>query len=91
MTGAAAAFTVQRERVMLEALMPRLRQARLTPRERRIVRRILAGRTNRAIADDLGVSYQSVRNALTVIYEKCGVRTRLELALVAAARKKRRG
>jgi DNA-binding NarL/FixJ family response regulator len=56
---------------------------RLTPREREIVQAILDGCTNREIASRLSVREQSVRNALTVIYGKFHVRTRLQLARVA--------
>jgi DNA-binding NarL/FixJ family response regulator len=62
--------------------------SRLTRAERRIVRRVLTGRTNREIANDLRVTEQFVKNALTVIYDKCGVRNRLELALAIARRRR---
>jgi DNA-binding NarL/FixJ family response regulator len=55
--------------------------ARLTPRERQIVRALLAGRTNREIGERLGVREQTIKNHLSVIYGKVGVRNRLELAL----------
>ena len=64
--------------------------SRLTRRERRIVRRILAGRRNREIARELGITQQSVKNAVSVIYEKCGVRNRLELVVFAARRRRRK-
>jgi DNA-binding NarL/FixJ family response regulator len=55
----------------------------LTPRERDVVRGIAAGRTNREIAKELGISLQSVKNILSVVYQKCHVRNRLELAVLA--------
>jgi DNA-binding NarL/FixJ family response regulator len=67
----------------------RRKPEKLTPRERRIIRRIIAGRTNREIATDLRITHQSVRNALTVLYEKCGVRNRLELAMMASRRRRK--
>ena len=55
----------------------------LTPRERDLVRGIIAGCTNREIARELGINEQSVKNVLSTIYLKCRVRNRLELALFA--------
>jgi DNA-binding NarL/FixJ family response regulator len=54
-----------------------------TPRERDIVGRIIAGRTNREIARELGLSEQAIKNVLSTVYAKCHVRNRLELALFA--------
>jgi DNA-binding NarL/FixJ family response regulator len=54
---------------------------RLTPRERDVVRGVAAGKTNREIATGFGLSEQSVKNILSTVYLKCGVRNRLELAL----------
>ena len=47
---------------------------------------IVDGRTNKAIAQKFGVSEQTVRNQLTVLFEKYGVSTRLELAMYAFRR-----
>jgi DNA-binding NarL/FixJ family response regulator len=55
----------------------------LTPRERDLVRCIVAGKTNREIAQALRLSEQAVKNVLSTIYLKCHVRNRLELALFA--------
>jgi DNA-binding NarL/FixJ family response regulator len=60
---------------------------RLTRRERELLAEIIEGRTNKAIADKYGVSEQTVRNQLSVLFEKFGVRTRLELAVVAIRQK----
>lgn len=57
--------------------------ARLTPRQRRVVRALLAGSTNREMAGRLGLREQTVKNQLSVIYSKLGVRNRLELAVHA--------
>lgn len=54
----------------------------LTPREHDIVRAVLGGASNGAIASDFALSPQTVRNHLSSIYLKLGVSTRLELALL---------
>jgi len=53
----------------------------LSPREREVVRGIVAGRTNRELAREFGLNEQSVKNVLSTVYQKCHVRNRLELAL----------
>jgi len=55
----------------------------LTPRERDVVRGVIFGRTNREIARELNVGEQAVKNLLSIVYQKCHVRSRLELALFA--------
>lgn len=55
----------------------------LTRREREIVIAILDGCTNREMARRFGVTEQTVKNQLTTLYDKLGVSSRLELALVA--------
>lgn len=55
----------------------------LTPRERDVVRGVVEGRTNREIADELGLTVQAVKNVLSTVFLKCRVRNRLELALFA--------
>jgi DNA-binding CsgD family transcriptional regulator len=51
----------------------------LTPREAQVLQRLLAGSTTREIADSYGIGHQTVKNYVTVIYEKVGVRGRSEL------------
>ena len=53
----------------------------LTPRERDVVRGVMAGRTNREIASEVDLGEQAVKNLLSTVYQKCHVRGRLELAL----------
>jgi DNA-binding NarL/FixJ family response regulator len=60
--------------------------SRLTPRELKIVRALCAGATNREIANGLGLREQTVKNRLSVIYGKLGVRNRVELAIHAERR-----
>jgi len=54
---------------------------RLTPRERQIVAEVVAGKTNKEIAQELCVSLQTIKHHLTNIFDKVGVHNRLELAL----------
>ncbi|MFB3922719.1 MAG: response regulator [Terriglobia bacterium] len=55
----------------------------LTPRELEIVSAIVAGYTNKDIAQKYSISEQTVKHHLTNIFDKLGVSTRLELALFA--------
>ena len=62
-----------------------MKPAVLTRRQRDVVRALQAGSTNREIARQLGLQEQTVRNHLSVIYGKLGLRNRLELSLRAAS------
>jgi two-component system nitrate/nitrite response regulator NarL len=53
----------------------------LTPRELEIVAAIVAGYTNKDIAQKFSLSEQTVKHHLTNIFDKLGVSNRLELAL----------
>ena len=55
----------------------------LTPRELDVVAAIVDGAGNKDIAQQFGVSQQTVKNHLSSIFDKLGVSTRLELALYA--------
>lgn len=54
---------------------------RLSGRELRVVAALIRGYKNREIAELVGTSEQTVKNALRSIYDKTGVSDRLELAL----------
>ena len=58
----------------------------LTARERDIARLVGEGLKNDAIAQRLFISEKTVRNHLTVIFDKVGVRDRLHLAIYAYRR-----
>lgn len=55
----------------------------LTPRELEIVSAIIAGSTNKAIAQQFSLSEDTVKHHLTHIFDKLGVSSRLELAVLA--------
>ena len=58
-------------------------QPDLTPRQLEILFTLMQGGTNRDIAARLSVSEQTIKNQLTIMYEKFGVHNRLQLALEA--------
>jgi two-component system, NarL family, response regulator DevR len=56
----------------------------LTAHERRILDRVAEGWTNQEIADHLGLAEKTVRNYVSVILGKVGVRNRTQLAVYVA-------
>ncbi|WP_291516102.1 response regulator [Acidovorax sp.] len=67
-----------------EAAAPRhLQQVALTPRETEVLSWISKGKTNRDIADILGMSPRTVNKHLEHIFEKLGVETRTAAAAIA--------
>src|SRR5215471_10765435 len=59
----------------------------LTSRELRVVAAVLEGDSNKAVAERLSISEQTVKNHLTNIFNKLGVSSRLELVLFASKHK----
>ena len=57
--------------------------ARLTPREREVVRLVADGMRNQEIALHLNLSEHTVRNYLIRIFDKLGISSRVELVLYA--------
>lgn len=55
----------------------------LTPRELQVISSIMAGYTNKDIANKYSISEDTVKHHLTNIFDKLGVSTRLELATFA--------
>lgn len=53
----------------------------LNSREQQVAVRISAGLTNKEIAEELALSIRTIRNCLSTILLKCGVRNRLEVAI----------
>ena len=61
------------------------RLAQLTPREREVMERILAGKYNKVIADELDIAMRTVEVHRAHIFEKMGVKSAVELARLLSA------
>ena len=66
------------------AALQRLRNVALTPRETEVLSWLAKGKTNRDIADILGMSHRTVNKHLEHIFEKLGVETRAAAAALAS-------
>ena len=62
------------------------RVGELTRRERQVLEQLARGRSNAEIAQELGIATQTVRNYITSVYEKIGVRSRVEAVVWARER-----
>ena len=60
--------------------------AELTPRERQVLTCIAKGMSNDEIGRELGISSQTVRNYVTLVYSKINVKTRAEAVVWARER-----
>ncbi len=58
----------------------------LSGREREILAALVEGRSNTEIGEALFISEKTVRNSLTRIFEKLGVRTRTQATVLARDR-----
>lgn len=66
-----------------QAAAQRLRDVALTPRETEVLSWLAKGKTNRDIADILGMSHRTVNKHLEHVFEKLGVETRSAAAAIA--------
>lgn len=55
----------------------------LTARQLQIVKAVVEGRSNKDIAEKLAISEETVKRHLTIIFDKTGMSSRLELAMFA--------
>ncbi|MGB9668913.1 MAG: response regulator [Anaerolineales bacterium] len=72
----------------IESVLPSMETRRnrlesLSPRERDVLLFLTQGRTNKEIAQTLGISHQTVKNHVTAIMRKIGVGDRTQAALYA--------
>ena len=76
---------VQYLRTLVQSSTDEARQKKfgLTPRELEIVAAVVAGYSNKEIAEYFKISEDTVKHHLSNIFDKLGVSTRLELALFA--------
>jgi FixJ family two-component response regulator len=72
------AFTTHQEAATRDALL-----SKLTSREAQVLERIVAGRLNKQIADDLGISIKTVEAHRANIMEKLGANTVADLLKIA--------
>lgn len=75
---ARASFSEQQQAANRDALL-----AKLTGREAQVLERIVAGRLNKQIADDLGISIKTVEAHRANIMEKMGANTVADLLKIA--------
>jgi two-component system response regulator DctR len=76
-------------RVCRETVLQRV--AQLTPRDREVMERMLAGKYNKVIADELGISMRTVEVHRSAILRKMAVRNAVELARAIADARARQG
>jgi two-component system nitrate/nitrite response regulator NarL len=60
-------------------------QSRLTPREQQVLRMVVAGHSNKEIAQQWTVSEETIKHHLTRMFDKVGAANRVELAMLATS------
>lgn len=75
---------LQRQAPEASAAPSRLSSASLTPREAEVLSWVAKGKTNRDVADILGMSPRTVNKHLEHVFEKLGVETRAAAAALAS-------
>jgi two-component system response regulator FixJ len=83
--GRALARSVEVRKAGAEKATARARLNMLTPREFEVMQRVIAGRLNKQIADDLGAAEKTVKIHRGRVMEKMGVSSVAELVRVAQA------
>jgi FixJ family two-component response regulator len=69
----------------------RARLARLTPREREVFERVVAGKLNKQIGDELGIAERTVKAERAQVMEKLGASSAAALGALAAQLQNRPG
>lgn len=84
--GSVARFLRYLPRLALDRLAERMPAVELTPREHEVLVCITKGRSNREIADELGIAEKTVRIHVSSMLEKMGVRDRTQATIYALQR-----
>ncbi|EME70071.1 response regulator [Paramagnetospirillum caucaseum] len=83
----ALAWEAERQASDADAASLAQRLENLTLRERQVMEKVLAGKLNKVIADDLGITMRTVEVHRAHLFEKMGVKTAVELAQILSARR----
>jgi len=76
------ALFIERATISLRRVQPRS-QSRITYREREVLQLLVAGRSNREIADELGIFERTVKAHVAQLFRKVGVANRIALCVHA--------